>query len=105
MLEKTSVKKPEQPAVKKAVGIAYDPGEGLPRVIVKASGEMAAQVAREFTRHQLTHRVVKNDELAGQLFRLPMEAEISPDLYQLVALLLVHVYSVEAKMKASLEND
>lgn len=92
-------------AIKKVVGIAYDAKQGLPRVILKASGEMAQQVEQEFGRHKPNHRLVENEGLANSLFRLPLESEISPDLYQLVALLLVHVYSVEAKLKGNLNDD
>ncbi|MCB5191872.1 EscU/YscU/HrcU family type III secretion system export apparatus switch protein [Methylobacillus arboreus] len=90
---------------KKAVGIAYGPGKGLPRVILKAAGEQAEQVISEFERQKPAHRVVENESLASGLFRLPMDGEISADLYQLVALLLVHVYSIEAKLKNGMKHD
>jgi len=92
-------------AIKKVVGLSYNADDGLPRVILKASGEMAQQVEQEFGRHKPAHRLIEDEALATSLFRLPLESDISPDLYQLVALLLVHVYSVEAKLKDILKND
>lgn len=92
-------------SIKKVVGISYQPEDGLPRVIVKASGEMASTVEHMFRQQHLKHRVVKDEGLVNSLFRLPMESEISADLYQLVAMLLVHVYSVEAKLKDMAKND
>jgi type III secretion system FlhB-like substrate exporter len=38
---------------------------------------------------------VHDGTLAEQLYRLPMEAPIGPELYELVAALLAHVFSLE----------
>lgn len=88
--------------LKKVVGLHYKPGEGLPKVIVKGSGEQAEKILEK----QKTLRsplVVKDKELLQQLYRLPMDAEIGKELFELVALLLVHVYSIEEKIKGESE--
>lgn len=87
------------PTIRRVVGLAYDPTDTLPRVVLKGVGPIAECVETEFRRVRAGHRVVENTELAEKLFRLPMESDISPDLYELVALLLVHVFAVEASLK------
>jgi type III secretion system FlhB-like substrate exporter len=37
--------------------------------------------------------------LLEQLYKLPMDAQIGPELFHLVASLLAHVFAVEAKIK------
>ncbi len=84
--------------VKRVVGLRYEPGEGLPQVILKGAGPLAEEVLRR--RHPRTGpQVVKNEELLDQLYRLPIDAEIGPDLYHLVAMLLAHVFAIEEKLK------
>jgi type III secretion system FlhB-like substrate exporter len=43
--------------------------------------------------------LVKDPQLLQQLYRLPMDAEIGPELFQLVAALLAHVFAVEQRLK------
>jgi type III secretion system FlhB-like substrate exporter len=83
---------------KRVVGLKYEPGEGLPQVVVKGSGEMAESILRR--RDPVNGpMVVKDAALLEQLYRLPMDAQIGPELFHLVAALLAHVFSVEQKMK------
>jgi type III secretion system FlhB-like substrate exporter len=83
---------------KKVVGLAYEPGKGLPRVVVKGNGPMAEQILRE--RDPVDGpMLVKDPQLLQQLYRLPMDAEIGPELFQLVAALLAHVFAVEQRLK------
>lgn len=83
----------------RVVGLAYEPAQGLPRVVLKGVGPMGELLRREFLKEHPAHRVIRNDQLAESLFRLPMDAQISPGLYELVALVLVYVFSVEARLK------
>jgi flagellar biosynthesis protein len=83
---------------KKVVGLQYEPGEGLPRVILKGSGRVAEEILR-LRNSQHGVDIIKNEELVNQLYRLPMDAEITPDLYDVVALVLAHVFSVNEKAK------
>jgi len=80
--------------IKKIVGLKYDPGEGVPQVIVKGAGAAADDLLRQ--REALGGPPVVHDgALAEQLYRLPMEAPIGAELYELVAALLAHVFSLE----------
>jgi flagellar biosynthesis protein len=83
---------------KQVVGLKYDVGERLPQVILKGSGKIAEEILRK---RPLVNgpAVVENAELAAQLYRLPIDAEIGPELFHLVATLLAHVFAVEEKLK------
>lgn len=84
---------------KKVVGLSFEKGQGLPRVVLKGVGSAAELIETEFKQSHEAHRVIEDSALLDKLFRLPTESEISPDLYELVAILLVHVYAVEEKLK------
>jgi flagellar biosynthesis protein len=77
----------------RVVGIKYEPGKGLPRVILKGSGDQAREIIDSGKRRNGLP-LVKDQNLLEQLYRLPMESEIGPELYELVAALLVHVYAI-----------
>jgi type III secretion system FlhB-like substrate exporter len=81
------------------VGLRYEPDEGVPQVILKAGGELADEVLRARRRLVDAPPVVRNSELLDQLYRLPVDGRIGPELFQAVAVLLSHVLSVEAKLK------
>jgi flagellar biosynthesis protein len=82
----------------KVVGLAYQHGEGLPKVVVKGCGDAAEAILRE--RDWLRGpAVVRDPKLAEQLFRLPLEGPIGPELFQLVAILLTHVFAIEEKLR------
>ena len=85
-------------SVKKVVGLKYEIGEGLPQVILKGSGKLADEIIE---RRGLIAgpQVIKDKNLVNELFKLPVDAEIGPELFELVAILLVHVYAIEEKMK------
>jgi len=87
---------------KKVVGLAYEKNQGLPRVVLKGVGHVAEQIENKFEKVNASYRIIEDAELLDKLFRLPTDSEISPDLYELVAILLVHVYAVEAKLKESI---
>jgi type III secretion system FlhB-like substrate exporter len=87
----------KEAGIKKVVGLKYEIGEGLPRVILKGSGRLADDILRQ--RDAINGpMVVKNEKLARELFKLPVDGEIGPELFELVAILLVHVYAVEEKL-------
>jgi flagellar biosynthesis protein len=83
---------------KKVVGIQYKQGEGLPKVILKGSGAIAEEIINK--RNSLnSHKVYQDKELVKKLYRLPVDAEITKDLYEIVAIVLAHVFSVNQKLK------
>jgi flagellar biosynthesis protein len=82
----------------KVVGLAYSRREELPKVVVKGCGEMAERLLRE---RDWLHgpAVVEDPKLAEQLWRLPVDGEIGPELFQLVAILLTHVFAIEERLR------
>ena len=82
----------------KVVGLAFEPHDELPRVVVKGCGEAAERILRE---RDWLHGpgVVKDPQLLEQLYRLPMDGTIGPELFQLVAILLTHVFAIEERLR------
>jgi len=88
----------EEGGLKRVVGLGYEPGQGLPRVVLKATGPLAEEVLKKRVGGRKPP-IVKDEALLQQLFRLPVDGEIGADLYRVVAMLLVHVFAVEQTMK------
>lgn len=83
---------------KRVVGLHYDPEAGLPTIVVKGNGPIAERLL-ESTLKEDGPRLVRDPALLEQLYRLPTEAAIDPALFQVVAAVLTHVFSVNQKMK------
>ncbi len=90
---------PETNEPLRVVGLKYEPAEGLPQVILKASGDAAEEVLRRRRYASYAPPVVRNEALLGQLYRLPVEGRIGPELFRVVAILIAHVLAVEAKTR------
>lgn len=86
-------------SVSKVVGLKYEPGSGLPKVILKGHGRAAEEILNKKAELVDGPQIVNDEKLLEQLYRLPIDAEIGPDLFQLVAAVLVHVYAVEGKLE------
>lgn len=85
---------------KKIVGLKYNQGEGLPKLILKGAGPQVDKIieARDALYGPI---IVKDEKLLQQLYQLPIDAEIGKELFDLVAVLLVHVFAVEGKRKGA----
>ncbi len=83
----------------KVIGLQYRPAQGLPQIVVKGCGEMAERILRS---RNLSNGppVIRDPQLAEQLYRLPMDGQIGPELFQLVATLLAHVFAIEEQLHA-----
>jgi len=84
--------------MQKVIGLAYKPGEGLPKIVVKGHGKIAEEVIKNRLLGSGV-KVIKNKKLVDKLYRLPVDAEISQETFHLVATVLSHVFSVEEKLK------
>lgn len=82
----------------RAVGLAYKPEAGLPRVVFKAAGELAEQALDQGLRLS-GPRVVRDAQLLKQLYRLPVDAGIDASLFQAVAILLAHVLALNERLR------
>ena len=85
------------PRPRRAVGLAYEGGASLPRVVVKAVGEPAEALLH---RERWRTPVVEDDLLSRALFRLPIDASIGRELFEVVAAVLVHIVAVDAEREA-----
>lgn len=89
----------------KNIGLQYK-GEGdLPKVVFKGYGYYADHYEKEFKRYKAPSRIVKDEVLREKLANLPLNSEITSDLYGLIAILLIHVYSLEATTIRADKND
>jgi flagellar biosynthesis protein len=82
----------------KVVGLSYQPEAGLPKVIVKGCGELAQRILAERD-WLIGPRVVHDPHLTEQLYRLPVDGQIGPELFQLVAILLTHVFAIDEALR------
>ena len=83
----------------RVVGLKYEPAEGLPQLIFKASGDAAEEVLLRRRHSAHAAPVMRNETLLEQLYRLPVDGRIGPELYRVVAVLLAHVFEVEMQLK------
>ncbi|MDQ1330874.1 MAG: flagellar biosynthesis protein [Thermodesulfobacteriota bacterium] len=80
----------------KAVALRYQPGlESAPRVIAAGRGETAERIIGIAKEHNI--HVYNNPDLADMLCRLELDSLIPPELYIVVAEILVFVYSLNGK--------
>lgn len=88
----------ESSKIKKVVGLEYVPGTGLPQVSLKGSGPLAEELL--WRRSKLGNpKVIQDAALTEQLYRLPIDSPIGPELFRVVAIVLAHVLSIDAKIK------
>lgn len=86
---------------KKVVALSFSADSLLPQVVFNDSGVYAEHFEAEFRKVNADTRVIKDQELLQKLAVLPVNSAVSPHLYQLVAMLIVHVFSTEALLKRS----
>ena len=83
---------------RRVLGIAYEPDHGVPQVILKAAGRSAEDVIWRAQRGR-GPSIVKDSELLKNLYRLPIDSDIPAELFELIAILLVHVAGVDADIQ------
>jgi type III secretion system FlhB-like substrate exporter len=83
--------------MRRVVGLGYEPEHGVPRVLLKAAGRSAEEIIWGSQRGG-GPPLVKNPALLDSLYRLPVDADIPPDLFELIAIILVHVCAVDAEI-------
>jgi len=81
----------------KVVGLEYTPGEGLPQIMLKGIGAVAEELLSRGIR--AGKPVVRDPDLVERLFRMPMDSEIGPELFRVVAVVLAHVLALDNKRK------
>ena len=86
--------KDDKPKVKTAVALAYDPNEdGAPKVIASGKGAVAERIIEQAKENDIP--VHEDDKLADTLSRLEIGEMIPPELYEVVAEILVFVDAMD----------
>ena len=84
--------------IKTAVALGYDPNEdGAPKVIASGRGALADKIIEQAKDNKIP--IHQDDKLADTLSRLEIGEMIPPELYEVVAEILVFVDAMD-KIKA-----
>lgn len=92
-------KKEEDIQNKTAVALGYEPGDVAPRIIAAGKGELAQRIIEKAKEADVP--LHKDDKLAATLSKLEIGDTIPPELYEVVAEILVFVDRMD-KMKEKL---
>lgn len=88
---------------RRVVGIHFTEESLVPVVVLKAAGLQAEHLIAEATRDNLKP-VVESKLLTGQLYRIPVDQTVTPDLFPLMAALLAHVVQVDKTLSDKLKG-
>lgn len=91
----------ENKKVKQAIALMYDPNDEAPTVIVSGKGELAERIIERAKDADVP--VHRDDKLADTLSRLDIGDMIPPQLYEVVAEILVFVDAMD-KIKAKMDK-
>lgn len=91
-------KRPE--TEKTAVALQYDPGEAAPKILATGRGHIAEKIIEEANANDVP--LYKDSKLANTLSKLEVGDSIPPELYEVVAQILVFVDGMD-KMRAKLD--
>lgn len=83
-------KQKDKPKVKQAIALAYEPGEdSAPKIIATGKGAIAEKIIEKAKEADVP--LYQDDKLAATLSKLEIGDAIPPELYQVVAEILVFV--------------
>ncbi len=88
-------------AGKTAVALAYEPGDVAPKILATGKGEVADRIIEKAKESNVP--LYKDNKLADTLSRLQIGDAIPPELYEVVAEILVFVDDMD-RMKAKLNG-
>lgn len=82
--------------IKQVAALKYSPEENrVPEIIAKGSGQVAEKIIEKAIENDVP--IYQNDELASALNEFSIGDEIPPELYEIVAEILVFVNSIDKK--------
>lgn len=87
--------------IKQAIALEYDPSEEAPRVIASGRGVLAEKIIEKAKESDVP--IHRDDKLADTLSRLEIGDMIPPELYEVVAEILIFVDSMD-KLKAKMNR-
>lgn len=86
---------------KQAVALSYDPSEDAPKVIASGRGLLAEKIIEKAKEAEVP--IHRDDKLADTLSRLEIGEMIPPELYEVVAEILVFVDAMD-KIKSKMNQ-
>ena len=87
--------------LKQAIALEYDPSDAAPRVIASGRGILAEKIIEKARESDVP--VHRDDKLSDTLSRLDIGDMIPPELYEVVAEILVFVDSMD-KIKGKIKR-
>lgn len=88
-MRKVENRKKEKDSVKTAVALAYNPGDVAPTILATGKGELAEKIIDKAKESDVP--LYKDNKLANTLSKLEIGDAIPPELYEVVAEILVFV--------------
>lgn len=87
--------------IKQAIALEYDPADDAPRVVASGKGSLAEKIIEKAKESEVP--IHRDDKLADTLSRLEIGDAIPPELYEVVAEILIFVDSMD-KIKSKLKK-
>ena len=87
--------------IKQAVAIEYDPTDLAPKIVATGRGKIAERIIEQAKENDVP--IHEDAKLAGTLAKLEIGDMIPPELYEVVAEILIFVDSMD-KIKNKLRN-
>lgn len=78
---------------KQAIALSYDPHDDAPKVIASGQGILAEKILKKAADEKIP--IHKDDQLANTLSRLEIGDMIPPELYEVVAEILIFVDAMD----------
>lgn len=85
--------------IKQAIALEYDPSEDAPKVIASGRGALAERILEKAKESNVP--IHRDDKLADTLSRLEIGEMIPPELYEVVAEILIFVDAMD-KLKSKM---
>ncbi len=83
----------KKPKIKQAIALEYDPSDEAPKVIASGKGALAERIIEKAKESDVP--IHRDDKLAETLSRLEIGEMIPPELYEVVAEILIFVDSMD----------
>ena len=99
-MKKVENRKKEKDSVKTAVALAYNPWDVAPTILATGKGELAEKIIEKAKESDVP--LYKDNKLAATLSKLEIGDTIPPELYEVVAEILVFVDDMD-KLRSKLQ--
>lgn len=99
-MKKVENRKKEKDSLKTAVALAYNPGDVAPTILATGKGELAEKIIEKAKESDVP--LYKDNKLAATLSKLEIGDTIPPELYEVVAEILVFVDDMD-KLRSKLQ--